>query len=130
MHRVLSEPHLSRPLDSVPMLSLRPYWPAALAFAAVAACNDGTTRPNPGISLGESFAVTGAQSVKLEPGDSRGTYVAVVVNTGTTAGVDESYSLRGNGLLAFATADRLPVPQSSASRIGDRSAPTFDRAFE
>lgn len=112
------------------MLSLRPYWPAALAFAAVAACNDGTTRPNPGISLGESFAVSGAQSVKLEPGDSRGTYVAVVVNTGTTAGVDESYSLRGNGLLAFATPDRLPVPQSSASRIGDPSIPAFDRAFE
>ena len=31
----------------------------------VAACHDGPTPPNSGIAVGESFAVTGAQSVKL-----------------------------------------------------------------
>jgi hypothetical protein len=87
-------------------------------------------RPNSGLVVGESFAVAGAQSVKLEPGDNSGTYVAVVVNSGTTAGVDESYSLRGSGLLALPSAAVIPSSAPSVTRSPGPSAPSLDRSFE
>jgi hypothetical protein len=102
---------------------------AVLLLSAAVACGEGSTRPNSGLTVGESFAVAGAQSVKLEPGDNAGTYVAVVVNTGTTAGVDEGYSLRGSGLLSVAAADLLPVA-APAARAESPTAPSLDRAFE
>jgi len=96
----------------------------------VAACHDGPTPPNSGIAVGESFAVTGAQSVKLEPGASGGDYVAVLVNSGMTAGVNESYTLRGNGLAQPPAAMLVPAAAPSAEEAVAPSAPTLDRAFE
>lgn len=106
-------------------------WPLAAALTVFAACHDGPTPPNSGIAAGESFAVTGAQSVRLEPGTSDGRYVAVLVNNGTTAGASESYSLRGTGIVSPAPAAvRAPAPSAAASRTSASVAPTLDRAFE
>ena len=102
-------------------------WIALPLVGLAAACHDGVTPPDSGIAVGESFAVTGAQSVKLEPGQGGGDYVAVVVNTGTTAGADESYSLRGTGVLNPAVAALLPA---QPSRVAAPAVPTPDLAFE
>jgi len=111
------------------MPASRTHWPLAAALFALAGCHDGTTRPDGGIAVGESFAVTGAQSVTLEPGASGGSYVAVLVNTGTTAGVNESYTLRGSGLAQPPVAATL-VPSASPARAADPAAPVLDRGFE
>jgi hypothetical protein len=113
----------------MPVLRLR--WSFAATLASAIACHDGSTRPNSGIAVGESFAVTGAQSVALEPGQGDGRYVAVLVNTGTTAGVNENYSLRGSGLAQPpAAATLLPVAPPTAERVGSPESPSLDRAFE
>jgi hypothetical protein len=115
------------------MRSFRFRWATAAALSLAAACHDGNTGPNGGIAAGESFAVTGAQSVALEPGDNSGHYVAVLVNTGTTAGSSERYSLRGSGIVQPAPA-AAPLRQPSASANDERAlapaSPQPDRAFE
>src|SRR5690242_18995635 len=104
---------------------------AAVSLLVLAiACHDGVTPPDSGIGVGESFAVTGAQSVRLEPGQSGGDYVAVLVNTGTTAGVDESYSLRGIGVINPAVASLLTASPPQAARVEGASVPVRDVAFE
>jgi hypothetical protein len=109
----------------------RPRWSLAAALAVAAACHDGPARPNGGIAAGESFAVTGAQSVRLEPGQNGGRYVAVLVNTRTTAGVNESYTLRGSGIASPGPAAVLaPAPFVAAERTVDATEPRLDRAFE
>ena len=101
------------------------------ALASAVACHDGNTGPNSGIAVGESFAVTGARSVKLEPGASGGRYVAVLVNTATTAGASESYSLRGSGIVQSGAAPSLqPAASLTRERIGSAEAPILDRAFK
>ena len=112
------------------MSLLRFRWIVLPSLLLGAACHDGVTPPDGGIAVGESFAVTGAQSVKLEPGDNGGDYVAVLVNTGTKAGVDESYSLRGTGLLNPALASLLPASSARAARAVVSAVPTRDVAFE
>jgi hypothetical protein len=109
---------------------LRSRWIAVSVLGLAAGCHDGVTPPDSGITVGESFAVTGAQSVKLQPGQGGGEYVALVVNTGTAAGVDESYSLRGSGVLNPAVASLSPVRPSAASRVAAPAAPTPDLACE
>jgi hypothetical protein len=109
---------------------LRSRWTVVSVLSLAVACHDGVTPPNSGIGVGESFAVTGAQSVKLEPGGSGGDYVAVLVNTGTTAGADESYSLRGSGLLNPAVVALIPASSGSETRVGLPSSPSLDLAFE
>lgn len=96
----------------------------------VVACHDGVTPPDSGIDVGESFAVTGAQRVKLEPGERGGDYVAVLVNTSTTAGAEESYSLRASGVLNPAVAALVPASAARATRAQVPVAPTRDVAFE
>ena len=107
-------------------------WTAAVALLIAAACHDGgPTPPNGAIAVGESFAVSGAQSVSLTPGASDGQYVAVIVNTGTTTGASENYSLRGSGIsgppagAALLTADMPGATQAEAP-----AEPTRDVAFE
>jgi hypothetical protein len=108
---------------------LRSRWTVFL-LGFVVACHDGVTPPDSGIGVGQSFAVTGAQSVNLAPGASDGDYVAVLVNTGTTAGVNESYSLRGSGILNPAVAALLPASPPHAARVDVPPAPTRDVSFE
>jgi hypothetical protein len=106
-------------------------WSLAAMLTITAACHDGATRPNAGIAVGESFVVAGAQSVALEPGQDHGHYVAVLVNTGTTAGVSESYSLRGSGVVQpAALAASLPASSRTAERSVTTGSPSLDRDFE
>ena len=107
----------------------RSRWPLVAALCAIAGCHDGATRPNAGLAVGESFAVTGAQSVALDPGESGGTYAAVLVNTATTAGVNESYTLRASGLAQPAPA-MARIPVANAARVPTPHAPLLDRDFE
>src|SRR5690348_12998138 len=108
------------------MPPFRSPWIAVSLLVLATACHDGVTPPDSGIGVGESFAVTGAQSVKLAPGASGGDYVAVLVNTGTTAGVDESYSLRGSGVLNPAVASLLPASPLQATRVEGAAVPMRD----
>jgi hypothetical protein len=113
------------------MSSLRSHLPLTVALALAVACHDGNTGPNAGIAVGESFAVTGARSVALEPGEQGGRYYAVLVNTGTTAGTSESYSLRGSGIVQpAALAARQPATSRTEEPIGTIEAPIPDRRFE
>jgi hypothetical protein len=112
------------------MPTRRRRWSALSLLGLVVACHDGVTPPDSGIDIGESFAVTGAQSVKLEPGASDGDYVAVLVNAGITAGVDESYSLRGSGILNPAVPAQMPLSPPRVSRAEAPAVPTRDVAFE
>jgi hypothetical protein len=98
------------------MPPLRRRWTSISLLGLVVACHDGVTPPDSGIGVGESFAVTGAQSVKLVPGESGGDYVAVLVNAGITAGVDESYSLRASGILNPAVPALMPLSPPRVSR--------------
>ena len=112
-------------------MSSLPFRPIVLVpLLLCVACHDGGTGPDSGIAVGASFAVTGAQSVKLRPGAGGGDYVAVLVNTGTTAGVNESYSLRGSGLLNPAVAALMPAPSLHQPAADGLAAPTPDLAFE
>src|SRR6476469_3496997 len=69
-----------------------------LALGALAACGHDGTSPNSGLDVGQSLKLTGAQDVKLEGGSGGANYFVVLTNTGTTAGVQQSYTLTGNGL--------------------------------
>jgi hypothetical protein len=104
-------------------------WPAVTLLALAAACHGDSTRPNGGIAPGESFVAVGAQSVTLTPGETGGQYIAVVVNTNTTTGGTESFSLGGSGLVAPSAA-LLPASEPAALRAEVSSTPTLDRAFE
>ena len=113
------------------MSSLRSHLPLTVALALAVACHDGNTGPNAGIAVGESFAVTGARSVALEPGEQGGRYYAVLVNTGTTAGTSESYSLRGSGLVQpGAVAARQPTTSRIEVPTASVESPIPDRLFE
>ena len=84
-----------------------------LAVVALAACgSDGGTNPNPGLTVGQSLKLTGAQDVKLEGGSSGASYYVVLANNGTTAGVQQSYTLTGSGLGASAGA---LIPEDNSS---------------
>ena len=104
-----------------------------LGLGALAACQSDGTRPNSSFDLGQSLKVTGAQVVKLDGGSGGAEFYGVLANTGTTAGVKESYTLVGSGLtspsLSLAPAElgtfaRLPL----ADEPGGASVP--DYAFE
>jgi len=115
-------------LIALRMPSRRFRWPAALLVVATA-CHDASTQPDGGIGVGESFVASGAQSVTLTPGETGGQYIAVVVNTNTTTGGTESFTLRGSGLVA-PTGSIAPTDMPSALRAAAPTGPTLDRAFE
>jgi hypothetical protein len=108
---------------------------AAASLLLGAGCHDNPTMPVDGrLAVGQALSVSGAQSFQLEPGAASGDYIAVLVNTGLLAGAGESFTIRGDTLVApstylggasVATLARLPLtPQ------GTPNAPVFDRAFE
>jgi len=104
-----------------------------LALGALAACGHDGTSPNSGLDVGQSLKLTGAQDVKLEGGSGGANYFVVLTNTGTTAGVQQSYTLTGNGLGGSVAA---LVPQDNASLTlspfdGASASPrTVNSAFE
>lgn len=83
-----------------------------LALGTLAACGSDGTSPNPGLDVGQSLKLTGAQDVKLEGGSGGANYYVVLANTGTTAGVQQSYTLTGNGLGGSVAA---LIPQDNSS---------------
>ena len=109
---------------------------AALAVAlALTACqSDGAITPDAALSLGQSKATRGPQSITLEGGSAGADYYAVLVNTGQTAGATESYSLTASGVVAPTTlAGPIGTPTlslSAASGGASGPAPAPDRAFE
>jgi hypothetical protein len=102
-------------------------------LGALAACHSDSTKPQPGLEIGQSLKVTGAQGVKLEGGADGAQYYAVLANTSTDSGAKESYTLVGNGLGGSVAA---LVPQEGAtlslSPLGSAGAatPASDVAFE
>jgi hypothetical protein len=108
---------------------------AATTLALIAGCHDNGTAPVDGrLAVGQFLSVTGAQSFQLEPGATSADYIAVLVNTGLVAGVGESFTIRGDDLVApsaylggtnVATLSRLPVTEQ-----GTPDAPVLDRPFE
>ena len=104
-----------------------------LTLGALAACNSDNVGPKSSLDLGQSITVTGAQDVKLDGGAGGSEFYAVLVNTGTSAGVKESYTISGRDIAmpslsllptAVATLSRLPAPGSPGG------APLRDRSFE
>jgi hypothetical protein len=109
---------------------------AAGSLLLVAGCHPekGLVPPDGRLAVGQSLSVTGPQTFQLEPGTTSGDYIAVLVNTGLVAGAGESFTVRGDTLVApsaylgsasVAALARLPLtPQ------GTPDAPVLDRAFE
>jgi hypothetical protein len=109
---------------------------AAILLLLVAGCHpeEGTMPPDGRLAVGQSLSVSGPQTFQLEAGATSGDYIAVMVNTGLVAGVSESFTIRGDTLVApsaylggptVAALARLPLtPQ------GTPVAPVLDRAFE
>ncbi|MFL5607985.1 MAG: hypothetical protein ACJ8AD_16150 [Gemmatimonadaceae bacterium] len=94
----------------------------------------GIIPPDGKLTVGQSLSVTGPTTFQLEPGPTSGDYVAVLVNTGLVAGAIESFTLRGDTLVApssylggptVAALARLPLTPD-----GTPDAPVLDRAFE
>jgi hypothetical protein len=109
---------------------------SAAVLLLVAGCHpeEGIIPPDGRLAVGEALSVTGPQTFQLEPGATNGDYIAVLVNTGLVAGAMESFTIRGDTVVApsaylggpsVATLARLPLtPQ------GTPDAPVLDRAFE
>ncbi len=104
-----------------------------LALGALAACGSDSTNPNPGLNVGQSLKLTGAQDVKLEGGSGGANYFVVLTNNGTTAGVQQSYTLTGSGL-GGSTASLIPQDNSSLTLSpfdgGAASPRVLNTAFE
>jgi hypothetical protein len=108
---------------------------SAVTLALAGACHDNGTAPIDGrLAVGQALSVTGAQTFQLEPGSTNGDYVAVLVNTGLVAGNPQSFTIRGDGIVApsaylggtsMATLSRLPLTEQ-----GTPDAPVLDRRFE
>ncbi len=106
---------------------------AAFLVATVAACHSSdSTQPIDGqLGLGQALNLTGATTFNLQPGTSNGEYLAVLVNNGLLAGKTESYTLRGDGLIAPSPYLGPTVqPQLSTAAEGTPAAPVLDQAFE
>jgi hypothetical protein len=109
---------------------------AALSLLLVASCHsDNAIIPIDGrLAVGQSLSVTGPQTFQLEAGAASGDYIAVLVNTGLLAGASESFTIRGDTLVAPSaylggptapTLARLPLTSA-----GTPDAPVLDRTFE
>jgi hypothetical protein len=94
-----------------------------LVVGAFAACSSDSTSAPPGLDIGQSLKVTGAQDVTLEGGGSGAGYWVVLTNNGTSAGSQQSYTLVGNGISSSA-AELLPTGTAalSLSPFGNGSA--------
>lgn len=104
-----------------------------LILGALAACKTDSTGTQPGLDIGQSLKLTGAQDVKLEGGSDGAQYWVVLANNATTADATQSYTLVGNGIGGSA-ADLVPRDGASLSlssfNAATPAAPTTDVAFE
>ena len=103
-----------------------------IVLGALAACKSDGTAPKPGLELGESLKLTGAQDVTLEGGTDGAQYFVVLANNGLDPEVTEGFTLVGNGLGGSA-ADLVPQAGASLSLSpvdGASATPVPDVAFE
>ena len=115
-------------------MSARSYRVLPLLIAgALAACKSDGTGPQPGLDVGQSLKVTGAQDVKLEGGADGAQYFVVLANNGTDPSQKASYTLVGNGI---GTSTAALVPQAGASlslsplAASRPGSPALDMSFE
>ena len=103
-----------------------------LVVGALAACKSDSTRPQPGLDVGQSLKVTGAQDVKLEGSADGAQYWVVLANTSTDSGAKENYTLSGNGIggsvAALLPPDGAVLSLSPAG--GSTAVPAIDESFE
>jgi hypothetical protein len=103
-----------------------------LIVGALAACKSDGTGPQPGLDVGQSLKLTGAQDVKLEGGTDGSQYYVVLANNDTNPTNKASYTLVGNGLGGSVAA---LVPEDGASLslspfAGGAASPTVNASFE
>jgi hypothetical protein len=104
-----------------------------ILLGALAACKSDSVGPKPGLELGESLKLTGAQDVRLEGGADGAQYFVVLANTDLDPDATENFTLVGNGL-GGSVSDLVPESGASLSLSpfggASRSAPTTDATFE
>ena len=103
-----------------------------LIVGALAACKTDGTGPRPGLEVGQSLKLTGAQDVKLDGGASGSQYYVVLANNDTNPANKASYTLVGNGL-GGAVAALVPAQGASLSLsplAGTAAHPAIDASFE
>ena len=102
-----------------------------LVVGALAACKSDGAGPQPGLDIGQSLKLTGAQDVKLEGGSDGANYFVVLANTDTSPTAAQTYSLVGSGLGGVVAA---LVPEDGASfsvsPLSVSARPIPDAAFE
>ena len=114
-------------------MSARSYRLLPLLIAgALAACSSDGTGPQPGLEIGQSLKLTGAQNVKLDGGSDGSQYYVVLANTDTNPANKASYTLVGNGLGSSVAA---LIPENTASLslsplAGGAASPAIDASFE
>jgi hypothetical protein len=114
-------------------MSARSYRLVPLLIAgALAACKTDGTGPQPGLEVGQSLKLTGAQDVKLEGGADGSQYYVVLANTDTDPTNKASYTLVGSGLGGSVAA---LIPENSASLslspfAGGAASPAINASFE
>ena len=114
-------------------MSARSYRLLPLLLAgALAACSSDGTGPQPGLEIGQSLKLTGAQNVKLDGGSDGSQYYVVLANTDTNPANKASYTLVGNGLGSSVAA---LIPENTASLslsplAGGAASPAIDASFE
>jgi hypothetical protein len=115
-------------------MSARSYRPLALMLlGALAACKSDSIGPKPGLELGESLKLTGAQDVTLQGGADGAQYFVVLANNGLDPDVFEDFTLVGNGL-GGSVSDLVPDEGASLSVSpfdgASRTTPATDTRFE
>jgi hypothetical protein len=103
-----------------------------LIVGALAACKSDGTGPQPGLEVGQSLRLTGAQDVKVEGGANGAQYYVVLANNDTDPANKASFTLVGNGLGGSVAA---LVPNQGASLslspiAGGAASPAVNTAFE
>ena len=81
--------------------------PLMVACALAACKSDGGVSPPPGLEVGQSLKLTGAQDVKLEGGSDGAQYWVVLANSSFDPTDKASFTLVGNGL-GGSVADLVP----------------------
>lgn len=107
---------------------------ASLLLFLLAACggsSDGSAGPSvTTLDPGQAATVVAGGSVQLQGSAATSEYLAVVVNTNTTAGQSESYTLRGDGIVPASSLVPADAPVAARVASGTGVSPERDGAFE
>ena len=104
---------------------------AALLFSAACGSSDATLAPlNTTLDPGQGATAVAGQSVILQGSAATSEYVAVIVNTNTSAGQSEAFTLRGEGNIPASSVVPSDAPLAARVAMSDEGAPTLDERFE